>query len=119
MSCPCGNDACNDIWCFNNWLQCRRCGVADHEDFFLDHFIISCDDESNRDKIICRSCMGGNFFCIKCKRLLVNDKLFGRLDRDSGICKKCLHHYEPFIKLFSELDDEARLELISKAVDNC
>ncbi len=119
MDCPCGNDDCTKDWCANNWLQCRQCGHANHEDHFYDSYTISCDDESNRDSIICRSCMQGKFFCVKCKKLRSKDKLFAHHDLRDGICKTCLYYYEDFIKLFRDLDDEQRLDLISKAVDDC
>lgn len=127
MNCPCGSDNCTKTWCFNNWLQCRICGDADHEDHFygsgLFHIPIQTPsnyddyDTSNRDPIICGSCMINNFFCIKCRKLKPKNKAFSCRDKDSGICKKCLHHYADFINLFRNLDDDKCVDLMSDALD--
>ena len=119
MNCPCGSDNCSRKWCRNNWLQCRKCGHAGHEDHFYDSFRIphDYDDNSNRDPIICKSCMYDNFFCVKCKKLLPTDDSFSVSDEQLGICKGCIHEYKDFIKLFFDLDDSARLDLINDVVD--
>ena len=118
MSCICGSN-CSKKWCGNNWLQCRVCGHADHEDHFYDCFNIphNNDDDSNRDPIVCGPCMRGNFFCVKCKKLLPTDDSFSDHNEQSGICRVCIPEYKDFIKLFFELDEPARLNLINNAVD--
>ena len=118
MSCPCGSN-CGKKWCRNSWLQCRTCGHANHEDHFYDSFRIphKYDDDSNRDPIVCGSCMIGNFFCVKCKKLFPTDDSFARHDKQSGICKGCIHEYKDFINLFTDLDEPSRLDLINDAVD--
>ena len=117
MSCHCGSYICTKSWCRNNWLQCRICGHAQHEDHFYDAFRIPhrYNDNSNRDPIVCRSCMIGNFFCVKCKKILSTDESFSAHD-DSGICKGCIHEYRDFINLFTHLDETDRLQLINDAV---
>ena len=61
--------------------------------------------------------MYDNFFCVKCKKLLPTDDSFSVSDEQLGICKGCIHEYKDFIKLFFDLDDSARLDLINDTVD--
>lgn len=112
-NCPCGSDECNKIWCNNNWLTCKNCGNSNHEDYFYDCYTIHCDDDSNRDEIICSNCMSSKSICIECNNIFDhNDINIILFDSSECYCADCVS-VNKFAQALSRLNEDERLNVIN------